>query len=85
MENANPSTLVHEMGHLFLQGLNEFAKTDNEAKAALKEVNDWLGYAGSAYELEQKAKGNFDTKPDYTVEQHEKFARGFEAYLYMKQ
>jgi len=66
MQDANPSTIVHEMGHLFLQGLNEFSQTDTEAKSMLEEVNEWLGYTGEGY----------------TVDQHEKFARGFEAYLY---
>lgn len=66
MQNANPSTLVHEMGHLFLSGLNEFAATDKEAQKALSEVNEWLGYKNGGY----------------TEEQHEKFAQGFEAYLH---
>lgn len=66
MQDANPSTIVHEMGHLFLQGLNEFSQTDAKAKAMLEEVNNWLGYSAEGY----------------TIEQHEKFARGFEAYLY---
>lgn len=69
MKDSNESTLVHEMGHLFLQGLNEFSQNDETSKQALAEVNDWLGYEGG----------------DYSVAQQEKFAKGFEAYLYKGQ
>lgn len=69
MRDANESTLVHEMGHLFLQGLNEFAQNDKTSQEALAEVNEWLGYEGG----------------DYSVAQQEKFAKGFEAYLYKGQ
>jgi len=66
MSNANPSTALHELGHLFLNGLNELAKVDDNARKQLEEVNTWLGFNG-----------------EYTVQQQEKFARSFEAYLYM--
>lgn len=69
MKDANESTLVHEMGHLFLQGLNEFAQSDKVSQEALAEVNEWLGYEGGGY----------------TIAQQEKFAKGFEAYLYKGQ
>lgn len=67
MENANASTLPHEMGHLFLSALNEFAIDDEDARIQLKEVDKRLGRIAGE---------------DYTAEQHEKFARWFEAYLY---
>lgn len=66
MQNRNKSTALHELGHLFLNGLNEFAKVSEDAKKQLDEVNKWLGYSGG----------------EYTNAQHEKFARSFEAYLY---
>lgn len=69
MKDSNESTLVHEMGHLFLQGLNEFSKNDKASQEALAEVNEWLDYEGG----------------DYSVAQQEKFAKGFEAYLYKGQ
>lgn len=69
MKDSNESTLVHEMGHLFLQGLNEFAQNDKASQEALAEVNEWLDYEGG----------------DYSVAQQEKFAKGFEAYLYKGQ
>lgn len=65
MSNHNSSTALHELGHLFLNGLNELAKVDENAKRQLEEVNRWLGFSG-----------------EYTIEQQEKFARSFEAYLY---
>ena len=65
MENHDSSTALHELGHLFLNGLNELAKVDENAQKQLEAVNKWLGYSG-----------------EYTVQQQEKFARSFEAYLY---
>ena len=66
LSNSDSSTIIHEMGHLFLSGLNEFAQYDEESKKQLEMVNSWLGSNGS----------------EYTTEQAEKFARSFEAYLY---
>lgn len=66
-ENANPSTLLHEMGHLFLRDMRSVALASKRPMVArdYRIVKEWLG-----------AKG--DT---FSVEQEEKFARGFEAYL----
>ncbi len=69
-ETADESTFVHEMGHLFLKDLKMLAEMENateQLKADWKTVQKWLGWKN-----EQKA---------LTVAQHEKFARGFEAYL----
>ncbi len=66
MKGSNPSTIIHEMGHLFLDGLNEMAKVDAAAREQLDAVNKWLNSSGNGY----------------TVKQQEKFARSFEAYLY---
>lgn len=64
---ADPSTPIHELGHFFLERLKRSA----EAEAAPEPVKDlwttaqkWLGHEGG----------------DLTVDQHEQFARGFEAY-----
>ena len=65
MANHDSSTALHELGHLFLNGLNELARNDENAKKQLEAVNKWLGSNG-----------------EYTVQQQEKFARSFEAYLY---
>lgn len=66
---ADASTLIHEMGHAWLDEMERFAKEPDAPQSltdAHKTVRDWLG-----------AKEN----ADLTREQHEKFARGFERYL----
>lgn len=67
MKGRNASTLLHELGHIFLRDMRSAAKSTNRArvKADYEAVKKWLG-----------AKG--DT---LTVKQEEKFARGFEQYL----
>lgn len=66
-EGANASTLLHELGHIFLRDMQAVASVTKRprVKADYEAVKKWLG-----------AKG--DT---LTVAQEEKFARGFEAYL----
>lgn len=66
-ESANPSTLLHELGHVFLRDMRDVAKVTKRprVRADYEAAKKWLG-----------AKG--DT---LTVAQEEKFARGFEAYL----
>ncbi len=64
-KNADASTIIHEMGHLFLNDIITSAETNEQAKADLEAINKWLGYNGE----------------EYTREQHEKFAKGFEAYV----
>jgi len=64
---ANPSTLLHELGHLFLRDMQAVANASIRpaVKADYENIKKWLG-----------AKDE-----NFTVEQEEKFARGFEAYL----
>ncbi len=64
-QNADESTIVHELGHLFLQDLSKLSESNKQAKKDLQAFNSWLGHKGGKY----------------TKEQHEQFARGFEAYL----
>lgn len=68
-DSANLSTMLHESGHLYLEILKDLSRR-GEASASiesdLQTVADWLG-------VEQGE--------DITVEQHEQFARSFEAYL----
>ena len=66
MQSANASTALHELGHFYLIALNELAEVDTKARRMLDEVNRKLG----------------STNGNYTVDQQEKFARSFEAYLY---
>lgn len=64
-ENADRSSFLHEMGHLFLEDLINASKTSEEAKKELEAWNNYLGYTGG----------------EYTEQMHEKFAKGFEIYL----
>ena len=62
---ADASTLIHEFAHIYLQTLNNLARTSDKAKQQLLTVNKWLRYDGK----------------EYTTAQHEKFADGFVAYV----
>jgi len=67
-EGKDLSTLLHETGHFFLETqklLVNVANAPDDLKADWQTTLDWLG----------SKDGNF------TREQHEEFARGFEAYL----
>lgn len=63
------STLLHEFGHFYLEVVNDLAQ-DKDAPQQIKDdvaaIREWTG---------AKETGDFE------VEQHEQFARGFEAYL----
>lgn len=66
-EHANASTLLHELGHLFLRDMAKVAKDSKRprVKKDFETVKEWLGVKGNRF----------------TEEQEEQFARGFEAYL----
>lgn len=66
-KSANPSTMLHEMGHLFFDNLNQAAAVSPDAAKDLGVLLDFLGA---------------DSWPTLTVEQQEKFARTWEKYLY---
>lgn len=55
MANHNSSTALHELGHLFLNGLNELARADENARQQLEAVNKWLGFSGE-YTVAQQEK-----------------------------
>lgn len=68
-EEADRSTPFHEFGHVFLETMNAYAARENAPAALTRDmdiVRRWLGAADGA---------------DFTTDQHERFARGFEAYL----
>lgn len=46
MSSANSSTVVHELGHFFLDALNELARVDENAKNQLEAIDKWLGRNG---------------------------------------
>lgn len=64
-ENADESTIIHETGHWFLNTLVARAEYSEEIAQDLEEARKYLKNTGEPF----------------TREQHEKFARGFEAYI----
>lgn len=70
-ETADFSTFVHESGHVFLEDLHMLATMENAPEQVVndwEEVKSWTGYVEGA-------------DADTNREAHEKFARGFEAYV----
>jgi hypothetical protein len=64
------STVLHELGHFYLQVMGELASTENapeKLKEDLKTILDWMG---------------IQSIDEIKTEHHEQFARGFEAYLF---
>ena len=64
-KNADESTIVHELGHWYLQCLVEDAQHSEKAKTKLDAVRSFLKNNGE----------------EFSNAQQEKFARGFEAYV----
>ncbi len=75
-KSADASTIIHELGHVFLEHLAmdilEEGATE-KIKADFKAIKEWL---------EVDDKQIHQGKVTLTTEQHEKFAGGFETYLY---
>lgn len=68
-EKRDLSTVLHELGHYYLEVIDEIAAGKNAPEQVARDVSairSWLGAE--------------EGKP-LTVEQHEQFARGFEQYL----
>lgn len=68
-EKRDLSTLVHELGHYYLEVIQDLASSENapqQVKDDVQAIREWVGAEGNA---------------PLTTEQHEQFARGFEAYL----
>ncbi|MBR3655277.1 MAG: zeta toxin family protein [Candidatus Gastranaerophilales bacterium] len=71
LKDGDPSTIVHELGHYYLYSLDTLAKGGNKrAQRELAEVNRIFG-------IKEGANLSYDEMVDF----HERFARGFEAYL----
>lgn len=68
-EKRDLSTLLHEAGHFFLETQKAIATAADAPEQTKKDWEATLNWLGSK-------DGNL------TIEQHEKFARGFEAYLH---
>ena len=70
-KNADPSSIIHESGHQYLEELKRdaaHAEAPEQIKADIETVKDWVGWKRG--------------QQDFTRKQHEKFAKGFERYLY---
>lgn len=65
-QKADLSTLLHEMGHTYLEELRADAKTSEAARTDLDMLLGWFG---------------IDSADRIATEHHEQFARAFEAYL----
>lgn len=69
LKNADKSTFLHETGHYFLEVMGDLAaegKSPEHIGRDYQTILDWLGVKD---------------RSEIKTEQHEKFARGFEAYL----
>lgn len=64
-KNADESTIVHEFAHWWLDKLQKYAPENEELMEDLTEIRKFLRNNGE----------------EFTDEQHERFARGFEAYM----
>lgn len=69
-ENSDPSTIIHELAHIYLTMINNAANVsvDPEFQQLVADINAWLG---------EPAGEN----GSYSTEQQETFARAFEGYM----
>lgn len=64
-KDADESTIVHEFAHWWLEAINTEAQDNEELQEDLNEIRKFVKNNGE----------------EFTEEQHERFARGFEAYM----
>jgi len=64
-KSADESTIIHEYAHWYLSRMEKFSENSDELKEDLEAVRKFVKNGGEPF----------------TKEQHEKFARGFEAYI----
>ncbi|MCA9244511.1 MAG: hypothetical protein KDA32_11180 [Phycisphaerales bacterium] len=69
LKKANLSTFLHESGHFYLEVLGDLAEADGASTQIMQDYASILKWFG------------VENRQGITVEHHEKFARGFEAYL----
>lgn len=69
LENANPSTFLHETGHFFLEVFGDLAQREGATAQTKKDYENLLKFLG------------VESREQIKREQHEKFAEGFETYL----
>ena len=66
---ADPSTLLHEFGHFYLEVMGDIVGSESAAQTMKDDYSTLLNWLGA------------ESREKITREHHEKFAKGFEAYL----
>ncbi len=74
-DQSNKSSFFHESAHLFLEQMIEDAQVSDAVAADLQTALQWMGAELGAKDGAETLRGKI------TTDQHEQFARGFEAYL----
>lgn len=69
LKNADPSTLLHELGHFYLEVMGDLAQAEGASSQIKDDFNTLLEWFGVS------------DRSQITTEHHEQLARGFEAYL----
>ncbi|WP_186425097.1 hypothetical protein [Cupriavidus metallidurans] len=77
LKNADLSTFLHESGHFFLEVMADIASRENAPQQVRDDANALMKWFGLR-DLDEWNNLDFEEKRSY----HEKFARGFEAYLF---
>ncbi|MCC7304772.1 MAG: ParB N-terminal domain-containing protein [Alphaproteobacteria bacterium] len=77
LKAADLSTFLHEAGHFFLETLNKMALDPNAPQEIKDDMKTFLKWSGAGT-VEQWNAMPLDQQRPF----HEKFARGFEAYLF---
>lgn len=73
---ADMSTFLHESGHYFLEALTQIARAENAPKTIKDDVAIIATWGGEK-DLESYLSADFERRREV----HERFARGFEAYI----
>lgn len=83
LEKANLSTFLHESGHFYLEVLGDLATAEGAPEQIRNDYATTLKFLGleSREQLTLDGKEKGSAEYNRAVEAHEKFARGFEAYL----
>jgi hypothetical protein len=77
LKNADLSTFLHESGHFFLETTLDIASRSDAPTSVVQDTDALLKWFGVKSLVEWHSL-DFEEQRDY----HEKFARGFEAYLF---
>lgn len=77
LKNADLSTFLHELGHFQLEVLSDLAAQEDAPKEIVEDMNVLLRWFGVA-DLPTWRSMSLEQRRQY----HEKFARGFEVYLF---